>query len=266
MSEAVFALDGDRFQPQPVSRARWYDEVLHGGPVAALFARQVELVESSQPMMVTRLTVDLMRPVPTKPISVATRVLREGRRIQVVDATMESEGVEVARASALRMRVGDIQDLPEHPRRPAHSGPDGLDRAVWRGDDDGIWFHSHAVEMRFAEGNFYEPGPATAWMRMVVPLVEGEDPSPLQQIAALSDFGNGVSRVLASGWWFINADLTVYLERYPESEWILLRSRTDIDDEGVGLAQSELFDREGSIGHALQSLFVDRAEQTQSGF
>jgi len=173
---------------------------------------------------------------------------------------MQSEGVEVARASALRMRSGDVAGLPDHHRREVHAGPEGLEKAVWRGDDDGIWFHSHAVEMRFAEGSFYEPGPAMAWMRMTLPLVAGEDASPLQRAVALSDFGNGLSRVLATGWWFINADLTVYLERYPRSDWVLLKARTDIDPIGVGLAQSELFDREGSIGHALQSLFVDRAE------
>jgi hypothetical protein len=114
--------------------------------------------------------------------------------------------------------------------------------------------------MRFVEGSFYEAGPATAWLRMALPLVEGEAASPLQQAAAVADFGNGLSRVLAGGWWFINADLTVYFERYPRSDWIALRSRTDIDDDGVGLAQSELFDLEGAIGHALQSLFVDRAD------
>jgi hypothetical protein len=94
---------------------------------------------------------------------------------------------------------------------------------------------------------------------LVLPLVAGEQATPLQQVAALADFGNGLSRVLAGGWWFINADLTVYLERYPEGEWLALRSRTDIDPTGVGLAQSEVFDADGSIGHALQSLFVDRA-------
>jgi hypothetical protein len=113
--------------------------------------------------------------------------------------------------------------------------------------------------MRFVEGDFYEAGPATAWMKLVLPLVAGEQATPLQQVAALADFGNGLSRVLAGGWWFINADLTVYLERYPEGEWLALRSRTDIDPNGVGLAQSEVFDADGSIGHALQSLFVDRA-------
>jgi hypothetical protein len=210
-------------------------------------------------MVVTRLTVDLMRPVPTKPLTVATSVVREGRRIQVLDAVMASEGTEVARASALRMRVGDVADLPAHPRRPPHQGPEGLVPAEWQGEDAGTWFHSEGVEMRFVEGSFYEAGPAQAWMRMRIPVVEGEQSSPLQRAAALSDFGNGLSRVLDGGWWFINADLTLYLERYPTSEWLLLRSRTDIDATGVGLAQSELFDGEGSIGHALQSLFVDRA-------
>ena len=259
MSEAVFVREGENFIPQPVSRARWYEEVLHGGPVAALFARQVELVETAVPMMVTRLTVDLMRPVPTKPLAVSTRVIRAGRRIQVVEALMVADGTEVARATALRMRLGEV-DVPEHPRRNPPTGPEGLERAGWRGDDDGIWFHSHAVEMRFVEGSFYEPGPATAWLRMTQPLVDGERASPVQQAAALADFGNGLSRVLAGGWWFINADLTLYLERQPRGDWMALRSRTDIEDSVIGLAQSELFDREGSIGHALQSLFVDKAD------
>jgi len=114
--------------------------------------------------------------------------------------------------------------------------------------------------MRYIEGDFHDPGPATAWMRMTLPIVAGEEATPLQRVAALADFGNGLSRVLASGWWFINADLTVYLERPPAGEWVALRARTDMDDQGIGLAQSELFDQDGSIGHALQSLFVDRAD------
>jgi len=69
-----------------------------------------------------------------------------------------------------------------------------------------------------------------------------------------------LSRVLPTGWLFINADLTVYLHRYPGDEWVCLRSRTDIDDDGVGLAQSELFDAEGAIGHALQALLVEKLQ------
>ncbi|MEK7252835.1 MAG: thioesterase family protein [Actinomycetota bacterium] len=262
MSGAVFDVDGDRFIPAPVSRAGWYADALHGGPVAALFARQFERMEFSVTMMVTRLTVDLMRPVPTKPLAVNTRVVRSGKRIQVLDAVMEAEGVEVARASALRIRVDDIP-VPGHPRRDPLPPPEGIAPYAMR-ETEGEWFHTRAVESRFVEGDFYEPGPATVWMRLAMPLVSGEQATPLQRVAAVSDFGNGLSRVLPTGWLFINADLTVYLHRYPASEWVAMRSRTDIDNQGIGLAQSELFDATGAIGHAVQALVVEKSERALS--
>ncbi len=259
MSAAVFDIDGDRYLPTRASRARWYENALHGGPVAALFARQMELVQSPVPVIVARLTVDLMRPVPTKPLTVTTTLSRQGKRIQVVDATMKAEGVVVARASALRMRVADVP-VPAHSRREAIPGPEGLAVFPMR-DADGEWFHTRAVEARFVEGDFYQPGPATVWMRLKMPLVAGETPTPLQAVAACADFGNGLSRVLPTGWLFINADLTIYLHRHPADEWVCLRSRTDIHHHGVGLAQSELFDRDGDIGHSLQSLIVEESPE-----
>lgn len=257
MSDAVFVAEGDAFVPQPVSRARWYDEVLHGGPVAALFARHFEMMPAPSPMQVARLTVDLVRPVPTSPLTVAVRVVREGRRIQVAEGSMEAAGVEVARASVLRIRSADIE-VPDHSVRSRLDDPEGVSRYAMPDAEEGVWFHTHGVEMRFAEGAFLEPGPATVWMRLAVPLVAGEEATPLQQVAAVSDFPNGISRVLPSGWLFINADLTVHLHRYPVDDWLALQARTDIEG-GVGLAQAELFDREGAIGHALQSLFVARS-------
>lgn len=256
MSGAIFELDGDRFVPAPQSRARWYADALHGGPVAALFARGFEQEESAVPMMVTRLTIDLMRPVSTVPLTVTTRVVRTGRRIQVLEASMEAGGVAVAQASALRMRIIELE-VPDHPRRDPMPGPDLFDPYSMRGGD-GEWFHTHGVEVRYVEGDFYEPGPSVVWMRLAMPLVAGEEPTPLQRVAAVADFGNGLSRVLPRGWLFINPDLSVHLSRYPVGEWVGLRSRTDADDAGIGLAQSELFDEGGAIGHALQGLLVDR--------
>jgi hypothetical protein len=258
MSAAVFEVEGEKFLPTASSRAGWYPDALHGGPVAALFAREVERVEAPVPMMVVRLTVDLLRPVPTRPLTVATHVARSGKRIQVIDATMEAEGTVVARASALRIRLID-QPVPEHPRRDRIPGPESLPPYVMR-EAGGEWFHTRAAEARFVAGDFYEPGPATVWMRLAMPLVAGERPTPFQTVAAFSDFGNGLSRVLPRGWLFINADLTVYLHRHPVDEWVCLRSRTDIDEGGIGVAQSELFDRNGAIGHALQGLVVEQGE------
>jgi acyl-CoA thioesterase len=255
VSGPVFVAEGDVLLPQPVSRARWYDGVLHGGPVAALFARRFERMAAGSDMQVARLTVDLMRPVPTRPLTVTARVVREGRRIQVVEGSMESEGTEVARSSALRIRSAALE-VPDHPSRPPPGHPEDAPVYTMPDSEEGVWFHTHGVEMRFVEGAFGEAGPATVWMRLAGPLVEGEEATPLQRVAAMSDFPNGISRVLPPGWLYINADLTVHLHRYPGDEWVALRARTDIEG-GVGLAQAELFDRRGAIGHALQSLFVD---------
>jgi hypothetical protein len=260
VTQAVFVPDGDLLIPQPLARAGWYDDALHGGPVAAAFARAVEGIRAPVDMIVTRLTVDLLRPVPTAPLLIDASVEREGRRIQLVDLRMETaDGLQVARASAMRHRLADVP-VPQHPRRALLPGPDTVPTLPLGrlGTEEGEWFHVAAVEARFIEGDWLEPGPTSAWMRLTVPLVAGEEPTPLQRVIAVSDFGNGLSRVLPSGWLYINSDLTVHLRRPPAGEWIFLRSRTDLGDDGVGLAQSELYDEHGDLGHALQSLIVDR--------
>lgn len=262
MSTSVFEVDGDRFLPQPSARAGWYADALHGGPVAALFARQIERVESPVPMVVTRITLDLMRPVPTRPLTVRTEVARTGKRIQLIDAVMEAHDTVVARASALRIRAQQVP-VPEHPRREAIPPPESFPVYEMR-EAGGDWYHTRAAEARFVSGDFYAPGPATVWMRLTMPLVAGEEPTPLQRVAAVADFGNGLSRVLPWGWLFINADLTVHLGRYPMDEWVCLRSRTDIDGHGIGLAQSEIFDRHGAIGHAMQGLVVEPPSEAGS--
>jgi hypothetical protein len=76
---------------------------------------------------------------------------------------------------------------------------------------------------------------------------------------AAADFGNGVSAIARFGeMTFINADLTVHLHRLPAGEWVCLDSRTTLGTEGVGLAESVLYDEKGVIGRSLQSLLLDR--------
>ncbi len=48
---------------------------------------------------------------------------------------------------------------------------------------------------------------------------------------------------------FINADLTVYLARYPVGEWVGLEVADQLTGAGAGLGQCGLYDRTGRIGH-----------------
>jgi Acyl-CoA thioesterase C-terminal domain len=100
-------------------------------------------------------------------------------------------------------------------------------------------------------------GPATAWLEMKVPLVEGEVPSPLVRVLVAADSGNGVSCALdPERYLFVNTDLNVFLHRPPEGEWIGMDSRALVDGSGVGLTETVLHDRSGPVGRALQTLYV----------
>jgi hypothetical protein len=95
-------------------------------------------------------------------------------------------------------------------------------------------------------------------MRMRYPLVEGEPPSALTRVLIAADSGNGISNVLDfRDYLFVNVDLTVHLLRYPIGEWVCLAAATSIDSGGIGLADSGLYDGQGRIGRAVQSLFVN---------
>src|SRR5258708_19413847 len=93
------------------------------------------------------------------------------------------------------------------------------------------------MEMSMARGEIGVPGPAAVWFRLAVPVVAGEDTTPLMRVAAAADFGNGISGAVT---WdehlFINPDLTIYLHRMPAGDWIGLDARTWPPHQGVGIA------------------------------
>jgi hypothetical protein len=87
--------------------------------------------------------------------------------------------------------------------------------------------------------------------------VDGEPATPIQRLAAAADFGAGLSGTLPrERYLFINVDLTVYVERRPVGEWICLDSQTRIARDGIGVAESVLYDSRGRVGRATQALLV----------
>lgn len=259
--DAVFHADGDRLVPTALARGPWSADAQHGGGPAALLARAVEACDPGPANFVARLTVELLRPVPLTPLEVTARTTRPGKKVQFIEASMVADGVEVASAAALRVRTAEL-DLPRVATEPTMSGPDTaqpfeLDAPLSRvAMDIGFW---SAMEVRQVRGSWTDPGPAAVWFRLRFPIVGGEEPSPLQRVAAAADFGNGISASLERGaYLFINPDLTIYLHRSPVGPWIGLDAQTASEPGGVGLAESVLHDERGRIGRSLQALLVDR--------
>jgi hypothetical protein len=255
MLDAFYYPDGERFVSGELTRGPWDPGAQHGGPPAALMARAAEHALSRPDLQLARFTVELLRPVPIAPLVVETTIVRTGRAVGWIDVGLSAAGVEVARGRALSIRTSDLPLPP--PQLPlAPPGPhQGGERAFFpTGQDAG--YHT-AMEYRFLDGGFVEAGPARVWMRMRVPLVAGEAPTPWQRVLCAADSGNGVSGVLDyHRFTFVNPDLTVHLHRQPLGEWVLLDARTVIEPSGVGLATSTISDEHGPLGHGLQSLYV----------
>lgn len=247
----------------PLSQSGWYEDGQHGGLVAGLLTRAVESTPTLTPMETARLTVDIFRVVPTVPLRVTASILREGKRIQLVRAHMHAGDTEVAQATAMRLRVADRPppqaampdptSLPIPPTEAPLVDPNRVGVGV-RGR---VYFHRHGVEMRQAEGAFDRPGPGAVWLRILTPLVAGEELTPLLRAAITADHGNGVSSVLPTSWVFMNADLNIHLLRMPVGEWMGLRSVSWFGDLGRGVAHSQLFDTAGGIGRSVQTLYAD---------
>ena len=260
MQDALFERDGVLYRPTDLARGPWSPDALHGGPVAALVAHAADAVAAPGPMHPARLTLDLLRPVPLAPLRATARVVRPGRKVQLVEVSLSASEVEVARGTLLRIRT-EKTPLPEETAGgdvAPPSGPDALapSRPAWR---SGLRaYHSHATEHRILHGEWGALGPCTDWIRVRVPLFAGTPLTPFERVAALADFGNGIGAALPfEKFRFINADLTLQLHRLPEGEWVCLDAVTYPDESGVGAAESALFDQRGRIGRALQSLLLE---------
>ena len=261
MAEAFYERNGDGFLATELTRGPWDPGAQHAGPPSALVCREVERLADAAEFQVGRVTFEILRPVPIGPVAVEAEVVRPGRRVQMFEASLRGEGDEpLIRARGWRIRTAELElpagltELGEPPPGPE----EGSEPEFFRTGQD-VGYHT-AMEWRSLEGGFLEPGPATFWMRQACPLVEGEEPSPLQRTMVIADVGNGISAVLNPlEYLFINVDLTVHLERMPEGEWVCVDAVTRPRPNGVGSAESELSDRSGRIGRAVQTLlFAER--------
>lgn len=263
MSTALYVRDGKRFHPTGLTRSFWSDGVQHGGPPVGLLGRAIERSHCAVPMQVARLTVDLFREVPVdEPLTVDTTVIRDGRRIQVVEATLVAGRQTVARASGLKIRTADVPLPDATDSWTPPPGPDEADPIAWGrfGFDltDRERFHSHAIAARTVDDSFFTLGEGLSWVRLTVPVVEGEVTSQFVQTATLSDVGNGNSMALDGRYWFyVNPDVSLTLHRLPTGRWLGMRSLAHQHASGVGSADSELFDTDGPIGRVVQSQILE---------
>jgi hypothetical protein len=257
VAKAFYERAGDELVATALTRGPWDPGAQHAGPPSALIGRAVERLEGAADFQVGRITFEIMRQVPIGPVRVKAEVVRPGRSVQMIEASLGNEEGELMRARAWRLRTGALE-LPAEAAasREPPPPPEQGTRIEFFPTGQDVGYHT-AMEGSSVAGSFLDPGPATVWMRMRHPLIDGEEPAPLQRALIAADVGNGISAVLDyREYLFINVDLSVHLERMPEGEWICVDAVTLPQPNGIGTCESVLSDRNGRIGRAVQTLLV----------
>ena len=253
---SFFRGGGDVFEPTELTRGPWDPDSQHAGPPAALLGRAIERCDEGEGKHVGRVTFEVLRPVPMTTLTVSAEVVRPGRSVELVEASLSDRDGEVMLARGWRLKTKPVElDPPPADEPPEHGPADGTPQDFFPTGVD-VGYHT-AMEYRFVTGAYLEIGPAVVWMRMRHPLVEGEEPSPLQRVLVAADSGNGVSAALDyRRFLFINTDLTVHLHRGPATEWVCLDAATRLESAGVGMSDTLLWDEGGRVGRAAQTLLV----------
>ena len=260
-TQSYFRLREDGvFAGNDPARGPWSADHCHAGPVSGLIVRAAE-AEIGADKMLTRLTVDLLRPLPLVGLRVAAETTRHTKTLATTRVTVHDlDDSLCATATTMHLVRRDLGPVPDADcARPdinkVVEGPFPLNQLR-----HGLKAFPHYAEVRYPEGGNQGAGPKTIWMR-TPNLLQGEVQSPIQSLCALADCGNGISwNAPPTEMGFMNTDLTVNIHREPVSDWLASQSISHWQPSGVGMSQAVLYDTEGPIGTALQTLVLFPSE------
>ena len=254
--QAFFSIrDDDWFVGNDGARGPWSADACHAGPVTGLIVRALERAIPDKQLV--RVTADYARPIPVSGFRIATKTTRSGRSAAAATATLtDAEGRVCATATSLHLVRSGLGSLPTTDVvgpsiQDATPGKFAVEHAHHE-----LPFFRDSIDVAYPPGQDNSPGPTTLWMK-TPPLLDNEIPTPFQRICPLADCGNGTSRnAELTDLTFVNPDLTIVLHRLPESEWLASSAVSFWEPTGIGLSRATLFDEQGPVGYALQTLLI----------
>jgi hypothetical protein len=254
---AIFMPEGQLFRATEHAGGPWSPDMLQGSATTALMLREVERLAGKSGFVVRRLTFDLWRPAGLRAFGLATEMLRDGRKAKTLQVRLMDGEVEIGRCTALLTAPGESPADPFSKAASSDAAPETGTPPPAFAQKWSRYFQN--VSVRLIEGALEKPGPAAAWMRLDVPMVEGEANTPLLQAVQAADFSSGVAQIVdVREWTFVNPEISLYFFRAPEDEWILIRSRTRVGAHGAGLTTATLSDRQRPFAEVMQAMTFEK--------
>jgi acyl-CoA thioesterase len=256
---------GGAFEPTLATESPWSSDAQHGGPPTALLAHVMRTRLHVDGMRIARITNEFLGSIPRVPLTAEAAVIRDGRRIRLVEASLLADGKPVAIARAWQIATSGGGAGSHDPGIPAEGLtaatapplPDAMAQKYFSGFRN--WGYGESVEWRWVRGSYDSAGEAVVWARPRIPLLAGEPMHPLDRALVIADSANGVSSALnPREWLFIPPAITVTLHRYPEGDWVYLAATSTLAADGLGSTLGTLGDRDGQIGSVAQPLLVAR--------
>jgi hypothetical protein len=229
----------------------WNPHEQHMAPAGGILAHELALFNPREQMRIGRIGYDILGLIPFGEFYIETKVIRAGKTIELLEATMIANMRPCIVARAWRMQTQNTQTiagLEDHFVTPPEQLP------LWDGMK--CWPGGYIQSITARADQSRRGGQGIVWLNTQIPLVEGEETLDFVRLMGLVDTANGVvPRVEpGQGWAFPNLDLQVHLYRQPQGQWLGIQATQQYGSDGIGLTSSVLHDELGPFGRSEQIL------------
>jgi hypothetical protein len=238
--------DGEVYLPAPAAIGPWGPGTMSGMVVAGLVAHAAECAIGGDGFLGTRLTVDMIRMATIDKTTATATVLREGRRLRLVDVAVEQNGRGVAHGRVVFTHPsptpdGQVWSDPAPVPIPTldDDWPAGRPRAF--SDAGGESSGDFDVWRDPAQRKYM-------WFRFDQELVEGEAMSGFVRAACVADAANPLTNWGSSGLQYVNSDVNLMLAREPVGPLVGLAARDRQENDGISIGVATMHDLSGPVG------------------
>ncbi len=237
------------------ARSPWDENALNGVLIAGLFGYLFEQQVDFNIMNPGRVTIDILRPVPRE-VETDVRVVRGGKKVQMLEASLHQQGEVYARAFFTCIRKAKMPVFTSPGQQPFNFPLPSDDRLKLTTLN---FIIAPSVYVKPVINAFEIPGHGVIWLNFHYDLFEGAPLTPFVRACMLSDMGHGTARALdARKWLYVNVDINIIFTRMPETKWLLVDARMESEGKGSALAYSQFADEKGFYAMGTQTLFIDK--------